>query len=490
MRGSADTISGDTPVSIVPTENVEVIDELGVEMVQATKLIRLEEMRTAGYEGQGYAVAIIDTGIDYTHEALGGGWGNKVVAGWDFVNNDSDPMDDNGHGTHVAGIVASASSSFTGIVPKANLIALKVLDAAGSGSFANVEAALQWVIANRAPYNIVAINLSLGEGNYTSSPSAAIDDELQSLSEQKVIVVAAAGNSFFGYGSAEGLGFPAIADGVISVGAVWDANVGGVTWASGAQDFTTAADRVTSFSQRSEALDVMAPGALITSTTFGNAYATMGGTSMASPIVAGASVLVREFLDTNDREDLIDPDDITALLATPGVGIVDGDDENDNVTNTGRSFQRLDMQNTYQALRELVPEPTPDPDPAPDPTPSPGPAPSPDPSPSPGPGAPSVPSNPSELQEQLPRLSDIVQQLRKGARSSTQLALRDELREYRAALNAALTEGEFSAHQQRFIRMVIKKSAKVLRRANADFKKRRRALRRALRKLDAATTEA
>ena len=150
------------------------------------------------------------------------------------------------------------------------------------------------------------------------------------------------------------------------------------------------------------------------------------------------------------------------------------------------------MQNTYQALLELVPEPTPDPDPAPDPdpTPSPGPAPSPDPSPSPGPDSPSVPSNPSELQDQLPRLNDIVQQLRKGARSSTQLALRDELREYRAALTSALTEGDFSARQQRFIRMVIKKSAKVLRRAKADFKRRRGALRRALRKLDAATAEA
>ncbi len=64
------------------------------------------------YRGQGYAVAVIDTGIDYKHLDLGGGWGKRVIAGWDFVNNDSDPMDDQGHGTHVAGIIASSSQDY------------------------------------------------------------------------------------------------------------------------------------------------------------------------------------------------------------------------------------------------------------------------------------------------------------------------------------------------------------------------------------------
>src|SRR5438309_9692999 len=130
------------------------------------------------YRGDGYTVAVIDTGIDYTHAALGGGWGKRIVAGWDFVNNDGDPMDDNGHGTHVAGIIGSSDATYTGIAPNVHFVALKVLDATGSGSFGAVEDALQWVIDHRAQFNIVAINLSLGSGDYTSNPYTFLDADL------------------------------------------------------------------------------------------------------------------------------------------------------------------------------------------------------------------------------------------------------------------------------------------------------------------------
>ena len=91
------------------------------------------------YRGSGYSVAIIDTGIDYNNPALGGGWGKRVIAGYNFVNNTSDPMDDNGQGTHVAGIIGSSDSIYTGIAPDVNFIALKVLDASGSGTFGAVD---------------------------------------------------------------------------------------------------------------------------------------------------------------------------------------------------------------------------------------------------------------------------------------------------------------------------------------------------------------
>src|SRR5438128_695221 len=100
------------------------------------------------YKGDGYSVAVIDTGIDYRHPALGCGWCKRVIAGWDFVNNDADPMDDNGHGTHVAGIIGSSDANYPGIAPHINLIALKVLDASGSGSFGAVEDALNWVASH------------------------------------------------------------------------------------------------------------------------------------------------------------------------------------------------------------------------------------------------------------------------------------------------------------------------------------------------------
>src|SRR5262245_18038433 len=90
---------------------------------------------TFGPQGEGIRVGIIDSGIDYLHPALGGGFGPgfKVAGGYDIVNNDSDPMDDNGHGTHVAGIVAADADSFKGVAPRAKLYAYKALDAAGRG---------------------------------------------------------------------------------------------------------------------------------------------------------------------------------------------------------------------------------------------------------------------------------------------------------------------------------------------------------------------
>ena len=127
-------------------------------------------MANYSYRGTGYTVAVIDTGIDYNNPYLGGGWGNRVIGGWNFVSNNSNPMDDNGHGTFVAGIIGSSDPSYLGIAPNVNFVALKVLDSTGSGTFGNVDLALQWVAAHQAQYNIVAVNMSLGSGNYTSEP--------------------------------------------------------------------------------------------------------------------------------------------------------------------------------------------------------------------------------------------------------------------------------------------------------------------------------
>src|SRR5262249_2865180 len=120
------------------------------------------------YRGQGYSVAVLDTGINYNDPNLGGGWGKRVIAGWNFHANNGSPMDDNGHGTFVAGEIASSSATYPGVAPDVNLIALKVLDGSNNGTWTNIQAGLEWVIAHRAQYNIVAVNLSLGSGNYTT----------------------------------------------------------------------------------------------------------------------------------------------------------------------------------------------------------------------------------------------------------------------------------------------------------------------------------
>ena len=290
--------------------------------------------------GAGYAVAIIDTGIDYNNSNLGGGWGNRVIAGWDFVNNDANPMDDNGHGTHVAGIIGSSDATYGGVAPNVNFIALKVLDANGSGSFGNVELALQWVVSHQAQYNIVAINMSLGAGNYTVNPYTFLDDEFTSLKNQGVFIALAAGNS---YSSQQGLAFPAIDPLGVAVGAVYSGNFGAEYWGSGAIDYTTGQDRIASFSQRGTALDIFAPGAMITSTYLNNTFQTMAGTSMATPVIAGSAVLLHEALDKAGQHAKANQDYILSLMQSTGKTIIDGDDENDNVVNTGLSFKRIDL---------------------------------------------------------------------------------------------------------------------------------------------------
>jgi subtilisin family serine protease len=328
-----------------------------VQDTQAWNLINATQAFTSysQYRGQGYSVAVIDTGVDYTHPALAG----RVLPGWDFVNNDADAMDDNGHGTHVAGIIASSNTQYGGIASRANIIPLKVLGANGSGSFSAVESALQWVMANQSRYNIVAVNMSLGAGNFQSNPYSFLENELQSLVSQGVFISAASGNSFYTYSSQLGLGYPAISNLVVSVGAVFDANAGSVGWSSGARDFSTAPDRITSFTQRSSGLDLLAPGALITSTGRGGNWVTMAGTSMAAPVVAGAATLIHQALDAAGRSAQANQSTILQILQSTGVTVNDGDDEDDNVVNSGLNFKRLDLNAALRSVLTGVTTPAP-----------------------------------------------------------------------------------------------------------------------------------
>jgi subtilisin family serine protease len=325
-------------------------------------LIGLDQVfATSPYRGAGYSVAVIDTGIDYNHPDLGGGWGKRVIAGWDFVNNDADPMDDNGHGTHVAGIIGSSNASYAGVAPNVNLIGLKVLGADGSGSYGAVADALDWVLANRTKYNIVSINLSLGSGNFTVNPYDFLEADFAALKSQGVFISVAAGNSFYSYQGTPGLAYPGVSSNVVSVGAVWDADFGAMAWGSGARDNSTAPDRIASFSQRSANLSIFAPGAMITSTYLGGRYQQMAGTSMASPVIAGAAALLHQALDAAGKSSLATEDGILALMKSTGVRIVDGDDENDNVANTGLAFQRLNLAAAMQAVGRVTTPTTPNP---------------------------------------------------------------------------------------------------------------------------------
>ncbi|MGL5095627.1 MAG: S8 family peptidase, partial [Planctomycetia bacterium] len=283
-----------------------------------------DPVRNLGLTGARATVAVVDTGVDYRHAALGGGWGRRVVAGYDFVDDDRDPMDENGHGTHVAGIIASNDSTHRGLAPDVDIVALRVLDENGDGQISDIEKALKWIVRNQRKYNIVAVNLSLGFGSFNTNPGDILDDELSRLRNRQVFVAASAGNDFFTNRSQPGVTYPAASRNVVSVGAVYDQSYGRVRWRSGAVDFSSAPDRLLSFSQRGGKLDIVAPGSFIESTNLGGGFRSLSGTSMASPMVVGAAVVVRQALQQTGRSPRVT--NVLAILRNTGVRVFDGDD--------------------------------------------------------------------------------------------------------------------------------------------------------------------
>jgi hypothetical protein len=265
-----------------------------VRLSQVHAITGLAEAREKyGLTGTGQTVAVVDTGIAYDHDALGGGLGvgYRVVGGWDFSEeDDGDPYDDGPagfHGTHVAGIIGSDHPEHPGVAPEVDLVAVRVFNDRGVGRVEWIEAALRWIHDNLEafPHPITTVNLSVGTpGNYSQVPPwATLEDELAALRRQGVFVAVAAGNSFAAEQTV-GLGYPAVSTQVIPV-------------ASGDLD-----GHLSSFSQR-DARVVVAPGEQITSTApdylfdFNGRtddFVAASGTSMAAPYVAGAAVLMRQ----------------------------------------------------------------------------------------------------------------------------------------------------------------------------------------------------
>jgi len=269
------------------------IDRIDAEVVHASE-----------NKGAGVKVAIIDSGIDYTHPDLDANY----VGGYDFVNGDDYPMDDNGHGTHVAGIIAAEDNGFgvVGVSPEASLYALKVLDSNGSGYVSDVVMAIQWASDpngdGSANDRLDIINMSLGadRGNIFLewACNLAYDDGL--------LLVAAAGNG----GSVI---YPAAYPSVIAVSA------------------TNSADELAYFSSTGSQVELAAPGVGIYSTYEGGGYATKSGTSMASPHVVGVAALVWEadssLTNDNVRYQLQSTAEDLGLLSTEqGYGLVDADE--------------------------------------------------------------------------------------------------------------------------------------------------------------------
>lgn len=222
-------------------------------------------------------IAIIDTGIDLRHTDL------SVYKQKTFVRGTRSADDDNGHGTHVAGIAAAKDNGYgvVGMAPGARLWAVKVLDKSGSGSISTVIAGIDYVTQNAGEIDVA--NMSLGCECTSSSLNTAISNSVAA----GVTYVVAAGNN----GKDASTFSPANHPSAISVSAIVDTD--GKCGGAGPSTVYGADDTLASFSNFGPVVDMAAPGVNILSTYKGGTYATMSGASMASPHVAGAAALYK-----------------------------------------------------------------------------------------------------------------------------------------------------------------------------------------------------
>lgn len=241
-------------------------------------------------KGENVKIAVIDTGCDYNHPDLKN---NILDGGYNFVNNNNDPMDDNGHGTHVSSTIAAENNGYglVGVAPKSKILPIKALDARGGGDLQNVIKAIIFA----ADKNMDLITMSLG----SSSPATALEDAIKYAAAKGCIVYCAAGNS----GPSVDIMYPAKYDYTIAIGAI-DENL-----------------NRTNFTCSGDSLDFLAPGHNIMGCIPNNKYATMSGTSMSNPFAVGCAALLLSYNKKNKKYKLDNYNDYVSLFKSQAISI-------------------------------------------------------------------------------------------------------------------------------------------------------------------------
>jgi len=310
---------------------------------ESVPMIRADEVRALGFTGRGATVAVLDTGIDAQHPDLRDAIVDEqcfcsgcCANGTSRQSGAGSANDDNGHGTNVSGIIASGGRvAPVGVAPDADLVAIRVLGPSG-GAVSTIVSALEYVLARP---HIKVVNMSLGGGGPFSTVCDSVDASttafatiITRLRAQGTLSVVAAGNEGF----STGVSSPACTNAALAVGAVYDDNVGGITWQT-CPDFTTASDQVTCFSNSSPLVELLAPGALTTSSGPGGGTLTEGGTSQATPHVAGAAAVLLQV-----RPGLT-PTEIIRVLSQTGVPVTD--------RKNGLSVPRINLKAAVDSVR-------------------------------------------------------------------------------------------------------------------------------------------
>ena len=312
-EATARTMLANNPdvASIEPIREVHATLTVSVPLIEADKVWAVADVNGIGIDGAGMRIGILDTGVDYTHPDLGGclGAGCKVAAGYDFVNHDADPMDDHGHGTHVAAtaagdgsyIGASGPAPIRGVAPGAEIYAYKVLSASGSGWDDDIIAAVERCADPNgdgdSSDHLDVCSLSIGGGG---DPDDASSTAVDNATAAGVVFSIAAGNSGPG---ASTINSPGTARRAITVAAACKPSSIGVD--PGCElpiaDFSSRGPVVWG-AQTLAKPDVAAPGVSICAAALGSSggncldgrHIALSGTSMATPHVAGVAALLRQ----------------------------------------------------------------------------------------------------------------------------------------------------------------------------------------------------
>jgi cysteine-rich repeat protein len=272
--------------------------------------------------------------------------GGCCVGGAETGTGAGSAEDDNGHGTSVSAIItAGFNNGSPGIAPNAGIVAVKVLDSTGNGVDSDVDSALDWVLDNRITHGIKVVNLSLGDdiqhnnpnsSACTSSPTA---DAIADLHGEGISVFASSGNEGFD----NGIAAPACTPEAISVGGVYDDNLGSVGWCVPAgcptllcTDNPANADSFVCHSNSDEILDMLAPEWKARVAKLGGGTRNFGGTSAASPYAAGAAALLLE------ADPTLTPEQIRTLLKSHGTLVTNPDN--------GLAFRRSDIAAALDAV--------------------------------------------------------------------------------------------------------------------------------------------
>ena len=325
-----------TSIKLVETKHILLQNSVGI---INSSITWPKQISGINLTGAGQTVCIIDTGVNYTNPDLGGCYGNnsptsgcKILGGWDYcadnvgcTTQDNDPMDIQGHGTHVSGIVV-ANGTITGVAPRARVIMIKAANSSGTFSDDDIIAGINWCVGNATAFNISVISMSLGGDLFTDyCNSDSLAPSINNAVGNNISVVVAAGNDI----SSTQISSPACVQNATAVGS------------------TTKSDAISSFSNRNNLTLLLAPGGDgtvnggINSTCIDGTYCSKSGTSMATPHVAGAFAIINQFLKLTGQNPKT-PKQIESVLNLTGKKITD--------SATGLNYSRININSALNSL--------------------------------------------------------------------------------------------------------------------------------------------